>query len=110
MYPAACNPFYNLPTTKRYLTMHGDGDAKIWITEFGYTTSALTPRKQGERLREALGQVVKWELGGADVRVRLDGLPQGGLRRRLRLGSQRPLRQPQGVALILRSYVRAGAG
>ena len=34
---------------------------RFWITEFGYETGALTPTKQGERLREALTQVVKWD-------------------------------------------------
>ena len=64
MHPTACNPFYNLPTTKFYLNAHGDGHAKIWITEFGYKTGSrtgtVTPTVQGERLKEALGQVVKW--------------------------------------------------
>ena len=56
----ADNPFYNLPKTQNYLGAKGRGDKKIWITEFGYETGALTPTKQGERLREALTQVVKW--------------------------------------------------
>lgn len=60
MYNTPCNPFFNLPKTKFYLAEHGDGHAKIWLTEFGYSTKSITPRVQGERLQEALGQVVKW--------------------------------------------------
>ena len=60
MTPVADNPFYNLPKTQNYLASKGRGDKKIWITEFGYETGSLTPTKQGERLREALTQVVKW--------------------------------------------------
>jgi polysaccharide biosynthesis protein PslG len=60
MHPSPDNPFYNLPKVRDHLASHGAGSKKIWLTEFGYVTGALTPKKQGERLRAALTQVVKW--------------------------------------------------
>ena len=67
------------------------------------------PEVQAERLQGGARPGGQVGLGGADVRVRLDGLPRGGLRLHLLLGSQRPLRQRQGVArdaAVLRAITR----
>ena len=69
--------------------------------------TAVTPREQGERLKEALGQVVKWSwvermfvFAWMDFRkVGFDDIYAWGLNDRFG--------NPKDLARILRSYVRS---
>jgi arabinogalactan endo-1,4-beta-galactosidase len=108
MHPATCNAFYNLPKTKTYLTAHGDGHANIWITEFGYKTIAITPKEQGERLREALGQVVNWSWAERLFVFAWMDFRRVGFDHVYAFGLNDRFGNPKESRWILRSYVRSG--
>ena len=91
---------------------------RFWITEFGYETGALTPTKQGERLREALTQVVKWSWVERLFVFSLDGLPghadqphdlRAQLRRRPTQGVPHHAEEPRAVPRLTHEHGGAPA-
>jgi polysaccharide biosynthesis protein PslG len=66
---ASWNFFYNLPTwIYQVMAANGDGNKKIWITEFGYPTGyysdAVTPAQQATYLTQAFDQLESWSWAG----------------------------------------------
>ncbi len=60
--------FVDLPALQTVMTNHGDGDKKIWITEFGAPTgtsvNAVSEQDQAAILLQARQQVAQWDWVG----------------------------------------------
>jgi hypothetical protein len=66
--PSDWNSFYNAPTVYQVMVDHGDGDKKIWATEFGAPTgaaqNAVTPEFQRDILLAAYQGWLAWPFTG----------------------------------------------
>lgn len=66
--PQAAGGFKDLPALHDVMAAHGDGDTKIWITEFGAPTGtsphALTQQGQATTFLQARHQVERWDWAG----------------------------------------------
>jgi hypothetical protein len=66
--PSLVGGFHDLPALHSLMVRHGDGDKKIWITEFGAATGtapgAMSPADQAKTVLQSRRQVQYWDWAG----------------------------------------------
>lgn len=71
MQPDDWNSFYNLPKLHQVMVNHGDGNKKIWLTEFGAPTfgnptdnGSVSETEQAKMITGAFAQMRQWSWAG----------------------------------------------